>query len=397
MDLQEMQKALDMEQIPEDFHTIYCDIADSWQARAGLILSEAYITKTLDDCFALIPYRKEILAAAAELGKNPALQLLICLLEQWIRQGGRPVKDVYTPPVGTGLAYDWLHLFPAIPTMPESVAYLRKRKVPEDVIAATLQEYDASVELRLLAVGRPCFSADRLNWLRCVIFNRILHIGRFNYDFPGKCLVGMRVYENARGEFAVLADNVTVHPSGYLLGTAGYTDPEGAFPAQIRETDTAFIGYPAEGSRVLSNTVSLSKSEWHLRLCPDDLMVRIHIPRKGAFDRQTILDSYRRAKEIFRTSYPDMPFVAFFCSSWLMSPDLPDILKPESNILGFQDTFTHIPFSSSGRLVFSFLFPGCAGDPALYSQLPEDTSLQRAVKQRYLAGDFIRDGAGFFL
>lgn len=397
MDLKEMQLALGMEQIPEDFHAIYCNIADSWQDRANLILSESYITKTLDNCFALIPYRAEVLAAAEEIRKNPAMQLLICLLEQWIRQGGRPVGDVYTPPAGTGLAYDFLHLFPAIPTMPESVAYLRKRNVPEDVIAATLQEYDESVQLRLLAVGKPCFTVDRLNWLRCVIFNRILHIGRFKYDFPSKCLMGMRVYENARGEFTVLADNVTVHPSGYLLGTAGYTDPEGAFLAEIQETDTAIVGYPAEGPRVMPHTVSLDKSQWRLRLCPDDLLVRIHIPRNGAFDKQTILDSYRRAKEVFKTSYPDMPFKAFLCSSWLMSPDLRSILKPTSNILGFQDTFTHIPFSSTGRLVFSFVFPGCPYNPELFPQLPEETSLQRAVKQRYMSGDFIRDGAGFFL
>lgn len=396
MDLKQMQLALSMEQLPAEFSDIYSSLADSWRARADLILSEAYITKTLDACFALVPYRKEVLAAAEEIRKDPAMQLLICLLEQWIRQGGRPVVDVYTPPVGTGLAYDFLHLFPAIPTMPESVAYLRSRKVPEAVIAATLQEYDESVQLRLLAVGRPCFTADRLNWLHCVIFNRILHIGRFKYDFPSKCLVGVRVYQNAQGEFAVLADNVTVHASGYLLGTAGYEDAEGSFLAQIQETDTAFVGYPAQGARVLSHTVRLPKQEWQLCLCPDDLLVRIHIPRSGDFDRQTILDSYRQAKEVFKTSYPDFPFKAFLCTSWLMSPDLRSILKPTSNILGFQDTFTHIPFSSSGRLVFSFVFPGCANDPASYSQLPEDTSLQRAVKQRYLAGDYIRDGAGFF-
>ncbi len=397
MNLKEMQLSLGMEQLPPEFSGIYRNIADSWQSRADHILSASYITKTLDDCFALIPYRAEVLAAAEEIRKNPAMQLLICLLEQWIRQGGRPVSEVYSAPVGTGLAYDFLHLFPAIPTMPESVAYLRQRKVPESVIAATLQEYDASVQLRLLAVGRPCFTADRLNWLRCVIFNRILHIGRFNYDFPSKCLTGMRVYENTQGEYAVLADNVTVHASGYLLGTAGYADDQGSFLAQIQETDIAYIGYPAEGPRVLSHTVSLPKNEWRLRLCPDDLLVRIHIPRNGAFDKQTILDSYRQAKEVFQTSYPDMPFQGFLCTSWLMSPDLRSILKADSNILGFQDTFTHIPFSSSGRLVFSFLFPGCESDPASYPQLPEDTSLQRAVKQRYLAGDYIRDGAGFFL
>ena len=396
MNLKEMQLALRIEQLPAEFSDIYSHLADSWQARAELILSEAYITQTLDDCFALVPYRKEVLAAAEEIRKNPAMQLLICLLEQWIRQGGRPVADVYTPPAGTGLAYDFLHLFPAIPTMPESVAYLRSRKVPEAVITATLQEYDESVQLRLLAVGRPCFTADRLNWLRCVIFNRMLHIGRFKYDFPGKCLTGVRVYQNARGEFAVLADNVTVHASGYLLGTAGYEDAEGSFLAQIQETDTAFVGYPAQGARVLSQTVSLPKQQWQLCLCPDDLLVRIHIPRNGDFDKQTILDSYQQAKEVFKTCYPDLPFKAFLCSSWLMSPDLRSILKPTSNILGFQDTFTHIPFSSSGRLVFSFVFPGFAYDPAQFSLLPEDTSLQRAVKQRYLAGDYIRDGAGFF-
>lgn len=391
-----MQIALSLEQIPPEFTDIYRDIATSWQSRSETILSEDYITTTLDICDILLPYRKEILTAAAEIRENPAMCLLICLLEQWVRQGGLPKGGTYTPPVGEGLAYDFLHLFPAIPIIPENVAYLQQRKVPEDVITATLQEYDNSVLLRLLSMGRPCFTVDRLNWLRRVIFNRILHIGRFTYDLPTKRLEGMRVYENENGEFAILADDVTIHASGNLLGDVGYTDPEGSFHAQIQETDTAFVGHPAVDGLVARHTVSLDKSQWHLCLCPDDLMVRIHIPRNGSFDQQTILDSYRRAKEIFRNCYPDEPFKAFYCSTWLLSSDLRSILKPTSNILGFQDTFIRVPFSSSGRLVFSFVFPGFSYDPERFSQLPEDTSLQRAVKQRYLAGDYIHDGAGFF-
>ncbi len=396
MDLKKMQSVLSMVRIPAEFAAIYVGIADTWEAHAAHILSNAYLCKTLDDCFALLPYRREILAAAEEIRENPAMRLLICLLEQWVRQGGDPGSNSYTAPAGAGLAYDFLHLFPAIPTMPESVARLRERKVPEDVIATTLQEYDASVEQCILSVGRPCFTFDRLSWLRCIIFGRMLHIGRFNYDLPGKCLTGMRVYENDRGELAILADNVTVHRDGYILGTAGYADPEGAFYAQIRETNTAWVGHPANGALVEKRTVCLDKAQWCLRLCPDDLFVRIHIPRDGAFDRQTILDSYDRVREVFAISYPDMPFRAFFCSSWMMSPDLQDVLKPTSNILAFQNTFICIPFSSAGTLVFAFVFPGWKYDPAAFSQLPEDTSLQRAVKARYLAGDYIRDGAGFF-
>ena len=79
-----------------------------------------------------------------------------------------------------------------------------------------------------------------------------------------------------------------------------------------------------------------------------------------------------------------------------MSQDLPEILKPESNILGFQSDFTPVPFRGGDASVFSFAFTTSGVTPEKIPTLPENTSLQRAIKKRYLDGGHIREGAGFF-
>lgn len=79
-----------------------------------------------------------------------------------------------------------------------------------------------------------------------------------------------------------------------------------------------------------------------------------------------------------------------------MSLDLRGLLKPSSNILAFQDGFVRIPWPSSGRHVFFFAFGMNAAIPEDLTALPETTSLQRAVKQLYLKGGYVHEGAGFF-
>ena len=140
----------------------------------------------------------------------------------------------------------------------------------------------------------------------------------------------------------------------------------------------------------------LFKDEWKLCLSSQDPVLRIHIPPDGGFDRDAIRKSYERARRVMAECYPELEYKAFFCSSWLMSADLQQILKPSSNILGFQECFTRLPFPSSGRLVFMFVFPKLSVIPQDYSLLPEETSLQRAIKKLYQSGGYLHEGAGFF-
>jgi hypothetical protein len=195
---------------------------------------------------------------------------------------------------------------------------------------------------------------------------------------------------------AVLADGMQIHRSGGVLGAAGLEDPEGSFVADITETDTAVEGYPVVDGLVQPDKIGLDKGVWSLRLSPGDNVLGIHIPPGGGFDAKTMDESFAKAKEVFRKCYPDFPFKAFHCRTWLLSPQLRNILKPESNIMAFQNRFVRFPYRSNGHECVSFLFAGLEDLPDDLNRLPEDTSLQRAVKQVYLDGRCIHEGEGFF-
>ena len=396
MTLEQMQTQLRMCKIPHEFYEIYPQIQDLWQSHSQNILSESFLSQVLDGNYALIPWHDLVIAAAGEVRKNEAMCLLICLLEQWVKAGGDPYDADYQPPIGEGLAYDFLHIFPALPSIPDSIAYLRNRNVPEDVIVATMQEYDYCIKVCITHMGRPAFDRGRLGWISLLVRNTLIRIGRFKYDLPDKYFYGSRIYRHKDGRLCILADNIAVHRSGRLLGCVGHTDTEGSFFAKLEQTEDSVTGHLVRGDRVLRETVTLPLSQWELLLCGNDPVPRIHIPDDGSFDAQTIADSFQRARHIFAACYPDLPFKAFFCSSWLMSVDLRDMLKPSSNILGFQNCFLRIPFISSGLGVFSFAFNRAPVIPESFDDLPENTSLQKSIKQHFLSGGYIHEGAGIF-
>ena len=394
MTLDAMCSELRLSKLPESFIRIYDKIKDTYETHASNILSDEYITKTLSDCFALCAFTQEILSAAAEVRKNPALRLIVCIMEEWVRRGAEDIAD-YESPKGEGPVFDFLHLFPMIPTMPDTVAHFRERGVPEDIIVATMQEYDFCVDMLLRNTGRPAFDRGRLNWMRRVAKSEMIRIGRFKYDLPSTRVSGMRAYKNNVGEICVLADKVDVHRSGKILGSVGCEDKTGSFRAEIEETEEKIIGYPVVDGLITNEKRGLEKSEWSLCLSEDDDVVFVHIPPRESFDVAAMEDSYARAREIFARHYPDRPYAAFFCRSWLMSRDLRKVLKPTSNILAFQDKYIHYPSLCGGTQVFNNVFPKI-GVPADYNTLPEETSLQRNVKQLYLGGGHILNDNGFF-
>ena len=393
MTLEQMKNALGIQRIPEAFADIYNRLE---KRRAAYILSDAFIRQTLEQNQVMLPYMDQILAAARQLRQNEALCLLVCLLETWVLEGGRVNDSDYEAPAGTGLAYDFLHLFPAIPTISGCADRMRKRGVPEDVIADTLREYDYCIDLCNTREARPAFTRDRLNWICGVIRGELIRIGRLKYDLPGTYMTGFRVYRNRVGALTILANNLKIHRSGRVLGSAGCADPEGSFLAALQETETTVIGHPFVDGLVKKEKTALSKADWELCLSESDPVLKIHIPPGGGFDKKALAQTYQRTREVMATCYPDRPFKAFFCSSWLLSLDLREILKPESNILAFQRDFTPVPLRGGDATTFSFVFGNLNITRDMIPSLPENSSLQRAIKKRYLDGGYVHQGAGFF-
>lgn len=395
INVEQMKSALGMTSVPDVFNEIYIKSKGCYAQRSSYILSHEYITKTLTDCYALLPYMDTILAAANKIRENDAMLLLVYLLEQWVKMGGNIDDSSYTPPIGEGIEYDFIHLFAAIPTIPDSVEYLRKRGLSEEIIADTMKEYDFCLEFYSRITGRIGFDRGRLWWMRMIIQNKLIKVGRLKFELPKIRLSGARVYKNKDGELAVFADKLHVHRNGRIVGSTGCEDEVGSFVANVIETDDEIIGHLIIDCNISRKKTTLAKKEWELCLCEEDLIINVHIPPDGKLDIDSVEASYNGMREIMARCYPEMEYKAFFCESWLMSEDLRNILKPNSNIITFQDKYFRYPCRSGITAPFVWVFPGEGGVDNI-ENFSETTSLQRAIKSSYKNGCYIYNNMGFF-
>ncbi len=121
----------------------------------------------------------------------------------------------------------------------------------------------------------------------------------------------------------------------------------------------------------------------------------IHIPRTGTrLEHESVLDSYRRAKEFFMHEYGEE--IIFMCDSWLLYPWNRTVLNGDSNLSKFYDDFEivksndHKNYSEVWRL-FDCLYDGDV------KKLPDDTSLRRAYIQRISSNKPIGSGTGIMV
>ena len=129
----------------------------------------------------------------------------------------------------------------------------------------------------------------------------------------------------------------------------------------------------------------------------DAVQVYLHVPRTGSFAPEVLDESIAMALEKLPRYFPgiDPSKIVFTATSWLLSPDLDEILPPESNIRRFKDRFhvTEVYENRTGNFV-DFVF-GRTDVPKDYNELPEKSSLQRGLKQMLLSGRELRAGFGY--
>ncbi len=126
-------------------------------------------------------------------------------------------------------------------------------------------------------------------------------------------------------------------------------------------------------------------------------VLTIHIPSGTDLSREALDDSYAQARA-FYCEHPEVclkdgqPPEAIMCHSWLLSPTLRTLLKENSGIRRFAEDFQLYESEAESKGCFHFLF--MVTDDTAPSDLPEHTSLQRAVKAHLMAGGGIGSGFG---
>lgn len=112
--------------------------------------------------------------------------------------------------------------------------------------------------------------------------------------------------------------------------------------------------------------------------------IAVHIPSDADLSPASVkktLEDYRKFCEKY---YKDWVNVKKTCDTWMLAPQLQDILGDFSNILAFQRLFVIDHEDHEALWYMDWIYPGYH---SIDENLPENTSLQRNLKRYLLAGN----------
>ena len=121
---------------------------------------------------------------------------------------------------------------------------------------------------------------------------------------------------------------------------------------------------------------------------PNETVLNVHIPKGPSLTQENTEDAYRQAAAFFR-----LQPLCFVCESWLLSPALPMLVKPQAGILLFKNRFTPL-CNVNDRQAEERIFGDLCDDPADY---PQNTSLQKSAAAWLAAGNQIPAAWGMFM
>lgn len=396
MDFERFLSKLNLETCPEILRKSFAEAKKEFDENGCFFLASEYIRGIHEKCNSFSKSLEVVVSAAEEISKNEILSLYALLVFRAMTNDRKVflenLKQI-TFPQGEGAEFLFLPFVILIPTIDALHDHLIERDIPMEIVHATVQQYEECVYIYSERFDKLGFNKRYFDWLQGYVDKRYLNIGRLRFEMANfrDCV---RFYKHKdSGDIKVLMDSGEFNSKGLLSGTPPIIPREKYTPAVFEENGSSVIGYEVIDGKITKNLSHLN-DEWLCVLKKGDQILKIHIPANGAFTKDVIHESYAYAKQIFSKYYKDFDFKAFVCHSWMMSMELKDILKPTSNLIGFQNDYVRYPIHAKGEDVFNFVFKLKF---TTYEDMPEDTSLQRAIKQRYLSGEYVYEYGGAFL
>lgn len=176
-----------------------------------------------------------------------------------------------------------------------------------------------------------------------------------------------------------------------------YVDTMAAFSRFVREHMESYGTYGFDRGFWTTRQVScklfrIGQLEYELTTHDGEMVVSLHIPTDVDLRPEVLRPSLKEGLAEFYRLFPAYRGKKVYCHSWLLSPLLKDFLPETSNILRFQQLFDIVPDQVPGKDVLLWVFKNPKLPKADY---PENTSLQRKLKQFFLDGGQFVEGLGY--
>lgn len=272
--------------------------------------------------------------------------------------------------------------------VPRTRAVHASLNVPEPVTRQTCLQVSCFADnYRRGQHGRLGLFRDQLFWMRNYTDGKLFRLGRFEYKLePMEPFVHVFRHRESGWVVALSEDGRWYDEAGYAV----QADEAGGWKATLAISETEARGFPIHpAGHALRREVALDRAEWDYHVKPGDYMLDMHIPSGGKMTPENCLESMRQSVEFFRRQFPDKPFKAFWCHSWIFGPQLEKILPEKANLVRFlREVYLYPIYSEDGGLWFIFL-----QDTFDLPTAPRENSLQIAIAQ-YLekGGDWHEGG-----
>jgi len=349
-----------------------------------------------------------LLALAERIAAEPALQHCA---QQIYAQTYEGATDEIEPSAETLLGQDanLLYLLLSIAAVPRLRAVHEQRGVPAAISCAGVQ-YVAEAAHRYAQAhdGQLGLEGWVLRyWFSVIASGDLYRLGRMEYIFS-PFDANLRFYRHkASGRVQALAEaDLRFTADGYFPYEHNATNAahygwatedlaaDAGWTTTLVETATSVTGTPISPyGYAQRQPLQLDKTAWELVVQNGDLVIDLHLPNFMPLTLDLLHNSLQQAMDFFPRYFPERPFKAFVCSSWIFNTQWLDFLPPTSNLLAFQRQGYLFPLPSDGTSPLYFLFGNRLID---LDHVPQDTTLRRAVIQQLRNKQRLRHG-GFLI
>ncbi|MBQ3373870.1 MAG: hypothetical protein IJI45_10675 [Anaerolineaceae bacterium] len=353
---------------------IFCDLEkevdNEFREKGTFFLEREYILSLQEELNVFPRIINDLLTASDRIRKDKEAARYALLVYRAMKDREAFKKNL--PLVDFPEDHPFLPLFCLLPSIRPTFRFLKEKSVPQDIIAKTLSQYETCVFLYSERYNRLGLNKRYFDWLQYYVDCEILDIDRLRFEMK-------RLYDPV----SLVEDRRT--ETRFLL----YHDPQNL---PDHESKCGIEGRPVSADgQIGSETEHYPEDRYRILIRPGDQCLGVHIPEEGEFSESACEESYKRAKSVFASCFPEFDYKGFHCESWMMAPQLKQYLKPGSNILSFSGKFLKYPIPSEGKDVLNFVF---LLKFTSYDDLPEDTSLQRNLKRLYQSGGKLYEYGG---
>jgi hypothetical protein len=307
---------------------------------------------------------------------------------EWYQDWGDfPLDPAVTGQLGEANA-TLFYLLVYMAALPHAAREYRRLGISREILYDTL--YDITIWLNNAYDVHGVWSFYQLPWITRHLECKLFRLGRLQFalePFEGHI---MAFRHRSSGRVLLLGDPTTpLRADGYAEGAGGKA------PVDDERWFAVFEATPAgwRGNRIapqgytLREEVFLLRSEWEPVLKHGDTILDMHIPRGEKMTLESCHDSLSRAFTFFSEHWSERPFKGAYCHTWFFTPQLQQMLPPESNLVRFQREFYLYPFPGGPSFLWDYVFGAKFTDPAT---APRDTFLRQATL------DWLADGKELF-